>query len=91
VLAHIFRPSTQEAEAAWSTKWVPGSQSYTETLSGKEDIKSKNGDFKNVFLFTKTYNVGLCMLDMVTEGSCYLELYVCVDVDVCAYEHTIPT
>jgi hypothetical protein len=44
MVAHVFNPSTREAEAggflssrpAWSTKWVPGQPGlYRETLSRK--------------------------------------------------------
>jgi hypothetical protein len=52
VVVHAFNPSTREAEAeaggllssrpAWSTKWVPGRQSYTEkSLSRKTKKKKK--------------------------------------------------
>jgi hypothetical protein len=45
MVAHVFNPSIQEAEAggflsskpAWSTKWVPGQPGlYRETLSWKK-------------------------------------------------------
>jgi hypothetical protein len=58
VVAHVFNPSTREAEAggflssrpAWSTKWVPGQPGlYRETLSRKNKNKNKeiNKNLKN--------------------------------------------
>jgi hypothetical protein len=49
MVAHVFSPSTWEAEAgrflssrpAWSTEWVPGQQGYTEKpcLKKKKEIE----------------------------------------------------
>jgi hypothetical protein len=55
VMAHIFNPSTREAEAggllslrpAWSTEWVPGQPGlHRETLSRKKPIKNKQTKIK---------------------------------------------
>jgi hypothetical protein len=50
VVAHTFNPSTWEAQAggflssrpAWSTKWIPGSQGYTEKPCLKKQNKNNN-------------------------------------------------
>jgi hypothetical protein len=65
MVAHAFNPSTREAEAGgflisrpvWSTKWVPGSQGYTEKQNQKKKKKSVLIDFgllnyKHLHLYT---------------------------------------
>jgi hypothetical protein len=55
VTVYNFNPSSQEAEAgeslnlrpAWSTKWVPGSQGYTEKPCLKKQTNKQKQKTKN--------------------------------------------
>jgi hypothetical protein len=65
VVVHAFNPSTREAEAggflnsrpAWSTKWVPGQQGYTEKPYLENKTKQKSINFKFYSLFRRMLTV----------------------------------
>jgi hypothetical protein len=81
VVAHVFNPSTQEAEAggflssrtAWATKWIPGQPGlYRETLSQKtnKQTNKQTNKLMNFVLRLRSHNQGLSVC-------VYTYIYIC--------------